>query len=269
LRDTRPCQHRTILGMTSVAWSDRIQTVHEYRKSWNPDRRYRVHTQHAHINYNHNTIFNTPSLLYASRLLTRDLTVHVSNQEPYLVAFPDSSINQLVIMTINGLNNQGDSEVNNITNTLLSVYGLLHILVEQEIAEARELLRLDWNQRIHDSWEVSRRECFYPEDYEWLQYRIGPTVQEMNKQFIRESWEIYRRSDVLWEEKEMLWLSSLGERQRMWLRLPKQVESESSESAQSSESDEPWSPSTDAFIDFDILPYNHSVIATGQASTSS
>ena len=91
----------------------------------------------------------------------------------------------------------------------------------------------------------------------------------MNRQFEMESWAIYRRSDVSWEEKEMLWLSSLGERQRMLLRLPKQVESESSESAQSSESDEPWIPSNDVSVDFDVLPSNHSVIVNGQASTSS
>jgi hypothetical protein len=150
-------------------------------------------------------------------------------------------------MTIDGLNNQGDNVVN---DTLFSVYGLLHILVEQEIADARELLRLEWDQRIRDSWEVSRREYFYPEDFGWLQYRRGPTVQGMIEQFERESWEIYRRSDVLWEEKEMLWLSSLGEQQRMLLGLPEHVESESSDSSQSSESDEPWSPTTDALLGF-------------------
>ena len=138
-------------------------------------------------------------------------------------------------------------------------------MVEQEIAEGRELLRLDWDQRIRVAWDVAnkRKDVRFHEDYGWLQYRYSDTVKEMTGQFERESWEIYRRSDVLWKEKEILWLSSLGERQRMLLRLPEQSESESSES------DEPWSPSTDALIDFDILPYNHSVIATGQASTSS
>jgi hypothetical protein len=38
IRDTRPCQQRTRNGMSSVEWSDRIQAVHEYRKSSNPDR---------------------------------------------------------------------------------------------------------------------------------------------------------------------------------------------------------------------------------------
>ena len=81
----------------------------------------------------------------------------------------------------------------------------------------------------------------------------------MTDQFNRESWEIYHRSDVLWEEKEMLWFSSLGERQNMLHRLPEQSESESSES------DEPWSPSTDALLGFD----HHDNNVTGQASTSS
>jgi hypothetical protein len=42
----------------------------------------------------------------------------------------------------------------------------------------------------------------------------------MKEQFERESWEIYRRSNTLWEEKEMLWISSLGEHQTMMLRFP-------------------------------------------------
>ena len=56
-------------------------------------------------------------------------------------------------MTINGLNNQGEDVVN---STLLDVYGLLHTLVEQEIAEARELCGQEWHQRIHDSWDVAK-----------------------------------------------------------------------------------------------------------------
>jgi hypothetical protein len=102
------------------------------------------------------------------------------------------------------------------------------MLVEQEIAEERERLRLDWTQRISDSWEVSKREHFYPPDFGWLQYRIGPTVQGMTEQFDRESWEIYRRSDVLWEEKGMLWISSLGEHQRMLLGFPEESETDES-----------------------------------------
>jgi hypothetical protein len=72
-----------------------------------------------------------------------------------------------------------------------------------------------------------KKKYFYPEDYGWLQYRRGNTAQGMIEQFERESWEIYRRSNVLWEEKEMLCISSLGERQRMLLRFPSPPNSES------------------------------------------
>jgi hypothetical protein len=48
----------------------------------------------------------------------------------------------------------------------------------------------------------------------------------MQEQFERESWEIYRRSNTLWEEKEMLWIISLGEHQRMMLRFPSPLNSE-------------------------------------------
>ncbi len=146
-------------------------------------------------------------------------------------------------MTIAGLN-QVDSVVNNIRHTLFYVYQGLHTLVEQEIAEERERLRLDWTQRISDSWEVSKREYFYPPEFGWLQYKIGPTVQGMTEQFNRESWEIYRRSDVLWAEKEMLLISSLGEHQRMLLGFSVDLESEIVESS---------SPSISSPIDFDVL----------------
>ena len=60
----------------------------------------------------------------------------------------------------------------------------------------------------------------------------------MTEQFNRESWEIYRRSDVLWEEKEMLWISSLGEHQRMLLGFTEESETDESLSPSNSESKE-------------------------------
>jgi hypothetical protein len=48
----------------------------------------------------------------------------------------------------------------------------------------------------------------------------------MKEQFERESWEIYRRSNTLWEEKEMLWVIPLGKHQRMILRFPSPLNSE-------------------------------------------
>jgi hypothetical protein len=230
--------------MSSIEWSNRIQSVHEFRKSWNPDRFARVKTQHAHINYNHNTIFNIPSILYASldHSTTTTLIEQLYDQQPYLVAFPDSSINRLVIMTIDGRNKEGDNVVN---DTLCAVYGLLHISVKQEIADAQELLRLNWDQRIQNSWEKLKIDYWHTKDYGYQQYWEGPTVQSMIEQFDRESWEIHRGSDVLWEEKEMIWLSSLGEHQRALLGLPAQIVTESSDPSPPSESDEPWSPTTD------------------------
>jgi hypothetical protein len=193
LRDTRPCQHIFYSsdnidfnlptgaepdGMPSAAWSDRIQDVHEFRKSQNPDRFACVHQQRIHIHNEHNTIFTIPAILYANfnrQDITLDIEVHLQAQAPYLTAFPNSTINQLVMMTIAGLN-QGDSVVNNIANMLFAVYYRLHTLVEKERAEKRELLCLDWTQRINDSWEVSKTKYFYPPDYGWLQYRSGSTL---------------------------------------------------------------------------------------------
>ena len=134
------------------------------------------------------------------------------------------------------------------------MYQGLHTLVEREIAEERERLRLDWTKRISDSWEVAKREHFYPPDFGWLQYKIGPTVQGMTEQFNGESWEIYRRSDVLWEEKEMLWISSLGEYQRMLLGFSEDLESET---------DESWSPSNSESEESDDVLPNSSNSATG------
>jgi hypothetical protein len=126
------------------------------------------------------------------------------------------------------------------------VYQGLHTLVERGIAEERERLRLDWDQRIRDSWDVvsKRKDVRFHEGYGWIQYQDGPIVQGMIDQLNRESWEIYRRSDVLWEEKEMLWISSLGEHQRMVLGFSVDMESEIAESS---------SPSISASIDFDVL----------------
>ena len=52
--------------MTSAAWSDRIQCVHEFRMSENEDCFARVHQQRVHINYKHNRIFDIPAILYTN-----------------------------------------------------------------------------------------------------------------------------------------------------------------------------------------------------------
>jgi hypothetical protein len=69
--------------------------------------------------------------------------------------------------------------------------------VEAEIADNREQLRLQWLQKIRDSWDVQRTKYFYPEDYGWLQYRNSSTVEVMKEQFETKSWEIIERSDIL------------------------------------------------------------------------
>jgi hypothetical protein len=152
LRDTRPCQHifyssdnveynlpigAEPVGMTSAAWYDRITGIHTFQKMRNPDRFARVHKQSFHVNFEHNTIFTIPAILYAHfhrHDITPQIHEHLQAEAPYLTAFPDSTINQLVIMTITGLNER-ESVVNNITNTLFAVYKRLHIVVEEEIAE--------------------------------------------------------------------------------------------------------------------------------------
>ena len=119
----------------------------------------------------------------------------------------------------------------NIRDTLYFVYSALHFLVERDLAQEQDRLGQEWHQRIHDSWEIRRRKCFYPDDYGWIQYQEGPTVKGMIEQHDRESLEISRKSDVLWAEKEMLWISSLGEDQRKVLGFSEDLESEIVESS--------------------------------------
>jgi hypothetical protein len=79
--------------MTSAAWNDKIQDVNDFRKSQNPDRFARVHQQHSLIDYEHNTIFTIPAILYANfnrQDITPDIEVHLQAQAPCLTAFPDS-----------------------------------------------------------------------------------------------------------------------------------------------------------------------------------
>jgi hypothetical protein len=143
------------------------------------------------------------------------------------------------------------------------VYSALHILVERELAQEQDRLGQEWHQRIHDSWEISRRKCFYPDDYGWIQYQEGPTVKGMIEQHDRESLEISRKSDVLWAEKEMLWISSLGEHQRKVLGFSEDLESEIIESS---------SPSISSPIDFrnlDFVVPNDNCSVTGAECQSS
>jgi hypothetical protein len=129
LRDTRPCQHifyssdnvdndlpigAEPVGMTSVAWCDRLEDVHTFRKNAKTGRFARVHEQRSHIDFEHNMIFTIPAILYNNfnrQDITPEITEHLQSEAPHLTAFPDSTINQLVIMTITGLN-QRDSVVN-------------------------------------------------------------------------------------------------------------------------------------------------------------
>jgi hypothetical protein len=204
-------------ALSSFDWSDRIQAIHEFRTSDNPNRHARVLAQHAHIDYRLHTIFNIPSFLYASRELPHD--EHVHYWTPYLVVYPHSNINQMVTMTINGLSNQGGDAVN---ITLRDVYELLDILVKGELDAARELLSSDWNQRIQDSYTNLDRNKHH-HTYDYLQYVQSDAVKAMQTQLHKESREIQKGSDILWEEKEMLWLISLGEHQKALLGLPSNI----------------------------------------------
>ncbi len=91
------------------------------------------------------------------------------------------------------------------------------------------------------------------------QCQDGPIVQGMIDQFNRESWEIYRRSDVLLAEKEMLWISSLGEHQRMLLGFSVDMESEIVESS---------SPSISSPIDFDVLTDDRCSVTSVEVQSS-
>ena len=77
----------------------------------------------------------------------------------------------------------------------------------------------------------------------------------MVEQFDRESLEISRKSDVLWAEKEMLWISSLGEHQRKVLGLSEDIDPEIVESSSPSIS----SPIDFRNLDFEVADDNCSV----------
>ncbi len=169
------------------------------------------------------------------------------SESPYLDAQPNSTIAQLLIISMTGLNQEGNV-VQHIRETLYYVYSALHILVERELAEERERLGQEWHQRIHDSWDVAknRKDVRFHEDYGWIQYQDGPVVKGMIEKFDRESLEISRKSDVLWAEKEMLWISSLGEHQRKVLGLSEDIDPEIVESS---------SPSIPSPIEFRNLEF--------------
>jgi hypothetical protein len=172
--------------MTSAAWCDRITYIHTFRNTREPKRIERVHEQSSYVNFEHNAIFNIPAILYANfnrGSITPEIAQHLSAEATYLIVFPLSTINQLMILTIDGLNQGGDMVI---SNTLLTYYERLHIIVEEEIADKRERCRLEWLQKICDSWEVNRAKLFYPEDYGWLQYRNSSRVEAMKEQFLEE-----------------------------------------------------------------------------------
>ena len=85
----------------------------------------------------------------------------------------------------------------------------------------------------------------------------------MIEQFDRESLEISRKSDVLWAEKEMLWISSLGVRHRELLGLSADIEPEVAESS---------SPSISSPIEFrnvELVETNDNSSVTGIEGQSS
>ena len=186
------------------------------------------------------------------------------SESPYLAAHPNSNIAQLLIIAIAGPNQEGNV-VHNIRDTLYFVYSSLHILVERELAEERERLGQEWHQRIHDSWDVAknRKDVRFHEDYGQIQYQDGPVVKGIIAQFDRESLEISRKSDVLWAEKEMLWISSLEVRHRELLGLPEDIEPEVAESS---------SPSISSPIEFrnlEVVETNDNCSITGIEGQSS
>jgi hypothetical protein len=61
----------------------------------------------------------------------------------YLTAFPTSAINQIVILTSIGMNQEGNEVI---ADTLYKVYELLHNLVEQDKEKEREKCEIHWSQ---------------------------------------------------------------------------------------------------------------------------
>jgi hypothetical protein len=208
-----------------------------FRRSENRDCFSRLHNQRVHVNYKRNHIFNIPSILYTyqEHPITPAIRTLLRSESPYLAAYPNSTIAQSMIITMTGLNQEGSvvQHVQHIRETLYFVYAALHLLVERELAEEVERLGQEWHQRIHDSWDVAknRKDARFHEDNGWIQYQDGPVVKGIIAQFDRESLEISRKSDVLWAEKEMLWISSLGVRHRELPGLSAYIEPEVAESS--------------------------------------
>jgi hypothetical protein len=61
----------------------------------------------------------------------------------YLTAFPTSAINQIVILTSIGMNQEGNEVI---ADTLYKVYELQHNLVEQDKEKEREKCEIHWSQ---------------------------------------------------------------------------------------------------------------------------
>jgi hypothetical protein len=126
LRDIRPCQHIFYssdnidyelplgdepIGMTSVVWCDRITDIHTFRHTRGPKCIERVQEQISYVNFEHNSIFNIPAILYDNfhrESITPELAQHLSAEATYQTTFPLTTINQLVILTIDGLNQGGN-----------------------------------------------------------------------------------------------------------------------------------------------------------------
>ncbi len=67
------------------------------------------------------------------------------SESPYLDAHPNSTIAQLLIISMTGLNQEGNV-VQHIRDTLYYVYSAFHNLVERELAQERERLGQEWHQ---------------------------------------------------------------------------------------------------------------------------
>jgi hypothetical protein len=122
--------------MTSVTWCDRNTDIHNFRHARKPSRIDRVQVQMSHINFTYNTIFNKPEIWYANfdrEATTPALRQHLPVDAPYLTAFLYTTINPLVIPTIDGLNQEG----NEVAKIMYQAYERLHTIVEDEIEVKR------------------------------------------------------------------------------------------------------------------------------------
>jgi hypothetical protein len=153
--------------------------------------------------------------------MTPDIIQMIAMNTTYITAYPDSDITFLVNMTHDGLLDVPINwsphgliqERNRAITTLDSVYEQLHILVETDFEDRLNQSKSKWWQKYEEHTFLHQSQV----DSDYLPYLMSPEVKALEASSVGESLEIAGFSDTIWEEKEMLWLSSINDSTRLKL----------------------------------------------------